>query len=412
VRIVSNILIVLTALVLAGCGGGGGGDDHASSNPAPPAAPGSPATNTVIAAAAANVAPMTIDQGIASVINLPTVTVTVCVPGTAQCQSIDHVQVDTGSTGLRLLASAVTLGLPAQSINGQTLTQCALFADGFTWGSVRSADIKIAGETAPATDFQLIGDPAFPAIPQACTKQGAPITTAQDLRVNGILGVGPFAHDCGAACATNATAGLYYACSGSTCAGVITPVALQVTNPVLHFATDNNGVQLQLPPLNANGGATAVGALVFGIGTQSNNQLGSAQVFTLDGAGNFQTTLNGATYQQSFLDSGSNGYFFNYAGSTSCPANGIGVGFYCPSSPQTLVATNTGVNGVAATVSLSVANAQSLIGSGNFAFNNLAGGGVLPMAFDWGLPFHFGRHVYTAIDGQPTSAGPGPYVAY
>src|SRR5579872_7217010 len=39
-------------------------------------------------------------------------TVIICVPGTTTCQSIDHVLVDTGSTGLRLPASVVTLSLP------------------------------------------------------------------------------------------------------------------------------------------------------------------------------------------------------------------------------------------------------------------------------------------------------------
>ena len=39
-------------------------------------------------------------------------TVTICQPGTAICQSIDHVLIDTGSTGLRILSSVLTLTLP------------------------------------------------------------------------------------------------------------------------------------------------------------------------------------------------------------------------------------------------------------------------------------------------------------
>src|SRR5580700_10830668 len=39
-------------------------------------------------------------------------TVTICVPGTTNCQSISNILVDTGSVGLRLLASAVSLALP------------------------------------------------------------------------------------------------------------------------------------------------------------------------------------------------------------------------------------------------------------------------------------------------------------
>jgi Protein of unknown function (DUF3443)/Protein of unknown function (DUF2844) len=33
-------------------------------------------------------------------------------------------------------------------------------------------------------------------------------------------------------------------------------------------------------------------------------------------------------------------------------------------------------------------------------------------SFDWGLPFFYGRNVYTAIDAANTPAGPGPYIAF
>jgi hypothetical protein len=32
--------------------------------------------------------------------------------------------------------------------------------------------------------------------------------------------------------------------------------------------------------------------------------------------------------------------------------------------------------------------------------------------FDWGLPFFFGRKVFTAIDSRATPAGIGPYYAF
>jgi hypothetical protein len=32
--------------------------------------------------------------------------------------------------------------------------------------------------------------------------------------------------------------------------------------------------------------------------------------------------------------------------------------------------------------------------------------------FDWGLPFYFGRAIFTAIEGKPTAGGPGPYFAF
>ena len=46
-------------------------------------------------------------------VNTAYTTVTVCAPGsTTNCQTIDNIQVDTGSYGLRLLASALSLTLP------------------------------------------------------------------------------------------------------------------------------------------------------------------------------------------------------------------------------------------------------------------------------------------------------------
>src|ERR1700730_8979817 len=57
-------------------------------------------------------------------------TVTVCIPGTATCQSIDHIAVDTGSSGLRILASQLTLTLPnSANAAGQPIGNCVQFAD-------------------------------------------------------------------------------------------------------------------------------------------------------------------------------------------------------------------------------------------------------------------------------------------
>ncbi len=69
---------------------------------------------------AVNTATVTVDAGPAalasgpdgySAFNQPYVTVTVCAPGsTSNCQTIDHVLLDTGSVGLRLLAAGAQPG--------------------------------------------------------------------------------------------------------------------------------------------------------------------------------------------------------------------------------------------------------------------------------------------------------------
>jgi hypothetical protein len=35
-----------------------------------------------------------------------------------------------------------------------------------------------------------------------------------------------------------------------------------------------------------------------------------------------------------------------------------------------------------------------------------------PESFDFGLPFYYGRRVATALQGETTTAGTGPYVAF
>ena len=96
------------------------------------------------------------------------------------------------------------------------------------------------------------------------------------------------------------------------------------------FPKDNNGVIVELPTVSPLGAASVSGSLVFGIGTQTNNALGSAAVFTVDGQGTFTTVYQGQSYGGSFLDTGSNGIYFldsRTAGLPLCPDT---ADFYCP----------------------------------------------------------------------------------
>jgi hypothetical protein len=355
--------------------------------------------------------------------------VTICVSGTSTCQNIPNVLVDTGSYGLRLLSSVVTLTLPVTtSSTGTPLQECLGYADGsYTWGPVATADIQITGEKASAVPIQIISaNPAFPA-PSSCTSGGGPsANTVANLGANGIIGIGPFEQDCGAGCAPGSSpTGPYYLCPNSVCAPATVALASQVQNPVWLFTQDNNGVLISLPDsVPANGAATVNGSLIFGIGTQSNNGFGSAQLYTADGCGNVTTTFNGTTYSDSstscsggtYFDTGSAGlYILDSAALNNVPHCSGSVAptiFYCPASTMNFTATNTGANGTSAQVSFSIANGDAIFSSTNAAFNNLAGsnsGG----GFDWGLPFFFGRNVFVGIQGQNSPTGvAGPYWAF
>ena len=347
-------------------------------------------------------------------------TVAICSPGAQTCQSIDGILVDTGSYGLRILSSAISssLTLPQQTNSGgQAVATCAEFADSLTWGPVKSADVQLAQLKANSVPIQVIGDPNYPdtTVPLNCSSSGLPPNdTLSTLGANGILGVGVFTDDCGPACATTGSnPGVYYACSTpSSCVVTAEPEASQLQNPVWLLSSDNNGLSITLPPVPAAGSLTVTGTLTLGIGTQSDNGLGSATVFPVDGFGNFITAYKSAQYPNSFIDSGSGAIFYLDSATTGIPeCTGTLAGFYCPSGAVAQTATNFGASGSASnTVPFSINNTGTLLSSPNTAFSNL--GGTNPGPVDWGLPFFYNRTVFVAIDGQVTPAGSGPYWAY
>jgi hypothetical protein len=361
---------------------------------------------------AQNVQPIVVNSGPAgNYANGAFTSVTLCVPGSSTCQTISGVLVDTGSVGLRILSSALTLTLPQQQgPSGNPVAECLPFLFTYTWGPVQTADIQMAGETASSTPIQVLSDTAYP-VASNCKDFGlASADTLQTLGANGILGVGMFLQDCGEGCAQSSSYGLYYECPSSGCQPVTEAVSAQVQNPVALFATDNNGVLIQLPA-SSSPQATLSGSLIFGIGTQSNNALGSAKVYTPDTNANFTTQYQGQSYADSFVDSGSNGIFFLNNATTQIPVCTNDSGFYCPTAVENLSAVTVGVNGAKGTIGFTVANADSLFSNANDAvFSQL--GGPNPDSFDWGLPFFYGRNVFTAIETERTPQGAGPYWAY
>jgi len=404
---------VALLLLATGCGGG---DSSGGSGGVGPAGTGGQT------ATAPNVVPLTVDSGPPGVdyINGLFVTVTLCVPGTTSCQTFDHFLVDTGSIGVRVLSSMVTLSLPAlMNASNHALAECIPFVDGTAWGPVGVADVKLGGESASSLPIQLIGDQTY-AVPSSCT--GSPVTDLQSLSANGILGVGVFPQDCGDACAqpasSRANPGLYYACSApQSCAVTSVSVAQQVSHPVAAFPVDNDGSIIRLPGIDAGGAPVVTGTLTFGIGTQSNNGLGSAIVLPLDDMGFVGTTFPpGGTTYNSYVDSGSNGLYFLNSGLAGLPlcAGGLDA-FYCPAATANLSAVVSVNGGAGATVPFTVGNLATFRAA-NSAFSNL--GGPMPgfptdsriPGFDWGLPFFFGRSVYTAIAGRGSPVG--PYFAF
>jgi hypothetical protein len=358
------------------------------------------------------------------------ISVLVCSPTNGACQTIPDILVDTGSFGLRLLASQVTVPLtPLTDTNGNTLYDCVQFVDNsFLWGAVAPANFVVGAELAASTSVQLIANPSF-SIPSGCS--GTNEDTQTLLGANGILGVGPEPFDCGLACDPSAggtAPAVYYLCSsGGSCnttfvsCGTICQDAnpnQQVTNPVFNFPADNNGTILTLQSVN-DVAPTASGTLTFGIDTEANNAIPStATLFTLDSSDNFTTNFNSQALTASFIDSGSNGLFFPQTNNLPniCPDNSS---WYCPPTTTAFIATNVDPNNgtTSNTVNFSVDNFDTVTQANPSAaaFSNLAGPmpcTASPCSFDWGLPFFYGRSVFTAIDGTTVGTTPGPFWAY
>lgn len=87
-------------------------------------------------------------------LNMPCVSVTICAPGTSNCQTIPNILLDTGSWGLRVFRYAegttplVTIPM-TQALAGSpaTLSECVTYLGSETqWGPVMIADVKLGSE--------------------------------------------------------------------------------------------------------------------------------------------------------------------------------------------------------------------------------------------------------------------------
>ncbi|SDQ33583.1 Protein of unknown function [Paraburkholderia fungorum] len=325
-------------------------------------------------------------------------------------------QLDTGSVGVRVnssaLGAALASSLPAQTgatddpTDSAPIAQCATFGSGYTWGSIRRADVTIGGKTSGNMPIQVIADGKY-ATPSDCLQRGgSDLNTVAALGANGVLGIGPLARDTPAAALTPLPAAYYYCTSSTSCTGTRVPLDTQVMNPVANFTSDNNGTIIRLPALPAGGQASATGELIFGVGTRQNNALpSSATVLQLNANGNFTTSYNGSSLQ-GWLDSGTNVYYF--PDSTIPQSNGL----YIPATTLNLSAILSASSGTgsSATVPFRVSHGFNLQANGYAAYDSLAApyyGGFL-----WGLPFFFGRDVYTVLSGARAGTQTGPFVAF
>lgn len=394
-------LLLLQLWILASCGGGG---------QSPIALP---ITATPLAN---NEMQVTVSRGVLSgYVNGLFGTVRICQPGTTICQDIDNILIDTGSTGLRVLSSVLSRDWTSHRRQGPSgiLAECSQLVSGVMWGPLASADVQLNQASASNIPMQIMGDSSFSGIPADCAAKGPRLDTLNALKANGILGISNFRADCGLACELSTSNGYYYACSTTGCTAISLAQSAQVQNPVAHFAANNNGTVLILPSVADSGARTVSGRLVFGIDTQDNNRLGTAQRIEIDpSVATFTTSYKGTTSIQSYIDSGSNGLYFDDATLGAC-GSVISADFYCPSTKTVIQARLTGVNGIFMDHTFSIDSATALFTAnpGYAAFPTLGGpGDGYSMSFAWGLPFFFGKSIYTSMEDVSPSSNHRIYI--
>ena len=201
-------------------------------------------------------------------------------------------------------------------------------------------------------------------------------------------------------------AAYYYCTSATSCTSTRVPLDTQVMNPVANFTSDNNGTIIRLPALPAGGQASATGELVFGIGTQSNNALPSnANILALNQYGYFTTTYKGSSISAQSTAAPTR----ISSRTTRCPIRATGScrppRSACPRSSRASTSGSTPV-----TVPFSLANGVSLLANQYAAYDSL--GSPMYGTFLWGLPFFYGRSVYTALNNSTIGTQTGPFIAF
>jgi len=362
--------------------------------------------------------------------NVLTTTLTIC-DANSNCQTIDHIQVDTGSAGLRIFKGALKTVDLAQIVDnqGKALAVCQTFAaKGSAWGPVQAASVKLASEPAILIPVQVI-DATFGAQPRPSPCDGQVLPA--EYPANGILGIEGIGRG---------DSGVYFTCQANACTEFTPSDPQRVANPVLALPVDNNGVIINLPAISDNGQATAYGTLVLGIGTTWDNDPNTYSanlVVTVKLNTNFPLSATTITrtseslgntgiqtpvfrwFTQFALDTGSNAYFFTDPNIKRCPQSSgekilnVEDPWYCPATPTNFAVAVGAISGSAWHFQVWIRDKTALTDkTDSLAFNDLGSDLGIQDTFIAGLPFFYGKQVYLGYAKKSSSLGDGPLYGY
>ncbi len=333
--------------------------------------------------------------------NRMVVNVTVCEPNTERCATIDDVMIDTGSTGLRLEASAVPtwMRLPAfVRADGKPLAECLRFVHDTAWGTLNRADVRLGGLTARSLPLQVIDD-VFGAQPPTCPRSDVRPTS------NGTLGVGQHLFDCQGSCEQRADVPGVFVQDGtgwSPVEGAVEPSS-RLPNPVRYLPGHDNGIVIELPSPPDGGAREVAGTLTFGV--VADNRGDASKILRLDKAGRFTTVLDGRRFPTSYIDSGTDTYVFDDDRLPRCPDMAWA---YCAQPRRFLGAELVGLDGARTSVTFAVGNYQARREQAAGASDDVAEAAeVESTTFVWGAPFFLGRRTSLVLDGEGVTGAPG-----
>ncbi len=383
-------VLVLALLLGAGLGGCGGGSSS------------SLAANQMRLTVEENPEVDAINPG-GAMRDQPYVSILVC-DASEHCVTVPYVEVDSGSTGLRLRYKALA-GLdlqPVATASGAQLDDCAPFVGGYVWGSVEQAYVQLGDEPRMQLPIQVYGS-GGPAVPVAkdCTLFGNDTGKLLTLGGNGILGIQGLVQ----------APTYYFACAGTSCTYKPSiPSADEVINPVASLDdSDDNGVILTLPSVPASGAVMAQGTLTFGLDTRDDNRTTGFVPIATDAYYNMTVTAQGVSFPDSTIDSGTNGY----SGAFNLPYDPATTGFD-PASPQALTLTLSNAAGTLPDVSvpstIDIANSDLLLAGSNYALDDVGSYDSSSTAVLVGLPYFFGRSIAYVMSGKTSGLGTGPMI--
>ena len=353
------------------------------------------AAHQISAADAPNVVKLTMRTPHAG-FNRMVVQVTVCVPGSRNCTTIDDVMVDTGSTGLRLDASVVPSWLRLPPVLGphrRPMAECLRFLADDAWGPLARADVLIGGLTASGLPIQII-ETAAPEQPASCPRSEVAPTS------NGTLGVGSHLTDCQGDCRQSKADPMYFECGTERCEPLdgLVAKAYRLPNPVTFFDGHDNGIVFDLPDVTGAGARESVGTLTFGVGSDDGDRFRSAAILRLDERGHFTIVYAGSAYPESYIDSGTETWIVPDVTLSRCP--GMPWAF-CVAPAATREAVAIGRDGARTVLPFRVGDYRQIRHQGFGASGEIAvAARPQSSAFVWGAPFFIGRRIAVVLEGR------------